>query len=266
MYVLIPPIVISIAFPVPADATVVSRRRRSPSAGGQISGGLRGQNGADPEQLHWLPYRGKREPSCFSFLSLCFLCFSVPLSFSSSTQDRRHHAMTLVSEAEKLQQGGLSYPETEAFGALVCTFKSGLEDFLCRAEDCGRELQVMVSVCDFCEQVCVISARKCQVCMRYTVCSMQPVLRSVWDPNLQNKSFIVHQRVLNLCAILCCCFLNIYFLQGLQLCCCICVKEKLSCRHKVDKKEVKVSIECCFDDPDSHVMFACNYIKLRLTD
>lgn len=68
-------------------------------------------------------------------------------------QDRRHHAMTLVSEAERLQQSGQSYPETEAFGALVSSFKSGLEDFLCRAEACGRELQVMVNVCDYCEQV-----------------------------------------------------------------------------------------------------------------
>lgn len=63
--------------------------------------------------------------------------------------------MSLVSEAERLQQRGLSYPETVDFRALVCTFKLGLEDFLCRAEACGRELQVMVNVCDFCEQVCV---------------------------------------------------------------------------------------------------------------
>lgn len=61
--------------------------------------------------------------------------------------------MTLASEAERLQQDGRSYPETEAFGALVRSFRSGLEDFLCRAEACGRELQVMVNVCDFCEQV-----------------------------------------------------------------------------------------------------------------
>lgn len=61
--------------------------------------------------------------------------------------------MSLVSEAERLQQCGQSYPETEEFRALVSSFKSSLEDFLCRAEACGRELQVMVHVCDFCEQV-----------------------------------------------------------------------------------------------------------------
>lgn len=68
--------------------------------------------------------------------------------------------MTLASEAEQLQQGGRSYPETEAFETLVCSFKLGLEDFLCRAEACGRELQIMVNVCDFCEQVSEISEFK----------------------------------------------------------------------------------------------------------
>lgn len=78
----------------------------------------------------------------------------VSLSVHLLPQDRRHHAMSLVSEAERVQRSGLSYPETETFRSLVCTFKSGLEDFLCRAEACGRELQIMVTVCDFCEQVC----------------------------------------------------------------------------------------------------------------
>lgn len=78
-------------------------------------------------------------------------------SHSSAPQDRRHHAMSLVSEAERLQQSWLSYPETDTFRSLVCAFKSGLEDFLSRAEACGRELQIMVNVCDFCEQVCKTS-------------------------------------------------------------------------------------------------------------
>ncbi|KAI3357275.1 hypothetical protein L3Q82_015731, partial [Scortum barcoo] len=77
--------------------------------------------------------------------------------FLIEANDRRHHAMTLVSEAERLQQNGLPYPETEAFWTLVCTFKSGLEDFLCRAEACGRELQIMVNVCDFCEQATALA-------------------------------------------------------------------------------------------------------------
>ncbi|XP_074500896.1 pleckstrin homology domain-containing family G member 4B-like isoform X1 [Sebastes fasciatus] len=83
--------------------------------------------------------------------------------FLIEANDRRHHAMTLVSEAERLQQAGLCYPETEAFWTLVCSFKSGLEDFLCRAEACGRELQIMVNVCDFCEQATALASE----CIEY---------------------------------------------------------------------------------------------------
>ncbi|XP_040009988.1 uncharacterized protein si:dkey-65j6.2 [Xiphias gladius] len=78
--------------------------------------------------------------------------------FLIEANDRRHHAMSLVSEAERVQRSGLSYPETETFRSLVCTFKSGLEDFLCRAEACGRELQIMVTVCDFCEQAVALAS------------------------------------------------------------------------------------------------------------
>lgn len=92
--------------------------------------------------------------------SCSVLCLSSRLNlFPLLLQDRRQHAMSLVSEAERLQASGPLYPETEAFRALVVTFKSGLEDFLCRAEASGRELQIMVNVCDFCEQV---SVERCQ--------------------------------------------------------------------------------------------------------
>uniref|UniRef100_A0A3P8WVS4 Uncharacterized protein n=1 Tax=Cynoglossus semilaevis TaxID=244447 RepID=A0A3P8WVS4_CYNSE len=69
-----------------------------------------------------------------------------------ANQDRRHHAMSLVSEAEHLQRSGSSYSETETFKSFVQAFRSDLEKFLCRAEVCGRDLQIMVNVCDFCEQ------------------------------------------------------------------------------------------------------------------
>uniref|UniRef100_UPI0037E8B92B pleckstrin homology domain-containing family G member 4B-like n=1 Tax=Semicossyphus pulcher TaxID=241346 RepID=UPI0037E8B92B len=83
--------------------------------------------------------------------------------FLIEANDRRQHAMTLVSEADRLQQSGLSYTETEAFWTLVCTFKTSLEDCLCRAEACGRELQIMVNVCDFCEQATVLASE----CIEY---------------------------------------------------------------------------------------------------
>ncbi|XP_029975223.1 uncharacterized protein LOC115408541 [Salarias fasciatus] len=84
-------------------------------------------------------------------------------AFLIEANDRRHHAMSLVSEAERLQQSGVAYTETEAFGALICSFKAGMEDFLCRAETCGRELQVMVNVCDFCEQATALAGE----CVEY---------------------------------------------------------------------------------------------------
>ncbi|KAM9829399.1 pleckstrin homology domain-containing family G member 4B-like isoform 3-T4 [Syngnathus typhle] len=73
-------------------------------------------------------------------------------AFLIEANDRRHHAMSLAQEAEHLQQAGMSYPETQAFSSQVCAFKSDLDHFLCRAEACGRELQIMVKLCDFCEQ------------------------------------------------------------------------------------------------------------------
>ncbi|CAJ1085597.1 uncharacterized protein LOC117820972 [Xyrichtys novacula] len=83
--------------------------------------------------------------------------------FLLEANDRRQHAMTLVSEAERLRLKGSSYQETEAFWTVVCTFKSSLDDFLCRAKACGRELQTMVSVCDFCEQATALASE----CIEY---------------------------------------------------------------------------------------------------
>lgn len=97
--------------------------------------------------------------------------------------------MTLVSEAERLQQCGQAYPETEVFGALVCSFKSGLEDFLCRAEACGRELQVMVNVCDFCEQVSEIFTLKLLRLSQKSVFWL--ILASFWQQHLSKKTCLI---------------------------------------------------------------------------
>uniref|UniRef100_A0A3B4B6R2 Uncharacterized protein n=1 Tax=Periophthalmus magnuspinnatus TaxID=409849 RepID=A0A3B4B6R2_9GOBI len=66
-------------------------------------------------------------------------------------------------EANVRHRSGTSYPQTEAFRGFVERFKSGLEDFLCRAEACGRELQSLVHVCDFCEQATALASE----CMDY---------------------------------------------------------------------------------------------------
>ncbi|XP_076028153.1 pleckstrin homology domain-containing family G member 4B-like [Genypterus blacodes] len=103
--------------------------------------------------------------------------------FLIEANDRRHHALSLVSEAERLQQSGSSYPETEAFGTLMCTFRSGLEDFLCRAEASGRELQVMINVCDFCEQATAL-ASDCQEYLDQSESSSRPTQEQSLDPNI----------------------------------------------------------------------------------
>lgn len=76
--------------------------------------------------------------------------------------------MALVTEAEKIQ-GPSPYPETEVFRTMVCTFKSGLADSLSRAERCSSELETMVSVCSFCEQVGGMGFSTIAVYISYTV-------------------------------------------------------------------------------------------------
>ncbi|KAK6303505.1 hypothetical protein J4Q44_G00259590 [Coregonus suidteri] len=71
--------------------------------------------------------------------------------FLSEANEQKHQVMALLTEAEKIQ-GPSPYPETEVFRTMVCTFKSGLADFLSRADRCRSELETMVSVCNFCEQ------------------------------------------------------------------------------------------------------------------
>ncbi|XP_056241515.1 uncharacterized protein LOC130175196 isoform X1 [Seriola aureovittata] len=107
--------------------------------------------------------------------------------FLIEANDRRHHSLSLVSEAEKLQRSGLSYPETDTFWTLACTFKSGLEDFLCRAEACGRELQIMVNVCDFCEQA-VALASECTDYLDQSQSNIQPIQQQIQDSGPRTPS------------------------------------------------------------------------------
>uniref|UniRef100_A0A8C9V5C5 Si:dkey-65j6.2 n=1 Tax=Scleropages formosus TaxID=113540 RepID=A0A8C9V5C5_SCLFO len=76
--------------------------------------------------------------------------FKVCNIYRGLLQEQKHQAMTLVTEAEAIQ--GSSYAETEIFRTMVYTFKSGLADFLSRAEQCRGELETMVNLCRFCEK------------------------------------------------------------------------------------------------------------------
>ncbi|KAJ8369627.1 hypothetical protein SKAU_G00096550, partial [Synaphobranchus kaupii] len=71
-------------------------------------------------------------------------------TFLTQANEQKHQAMTLITEAEKIQ--GVFYPETEVFCTMVHTFKSSLADFLSRAELCRTELETMATLCGFCEK------------------------------------------------------------------------------------------------------------------
>ncbi|KAL1021067.1 hypothetical protein UPYG_G00008300 [Umbra pygmaea] len=72
-------------------------------------------------------------------------------AFLTEVNEQKQQAMALVTEAETTQRQAL-YPETELFRTLVDTFKSGLADFLSRAEQRCSDLEAMVTVCNFCQQ------------------------------------------------------------------------------------------------------------------
>ncbi|XP_043086078.1 LOW QUALITY PROTEIN: pleckstrin homology domain-containing family G member 4B [Puntigrus tetrazona] len=76
-------------------------------------------------------------------------------AFLSEANERKHQAMMLVSDAESVQ--GPNYPETEVFHRMVSVFKSGLSDFVSRAERCCEELSMMVYICHFCERASAVA-------------------------------------------------------------------------------------------------------------
>ncbi|XP_058619751.1 pleckstrin homology domain-containing family G member 4B [Onychostoma macrolepis] len=77
-------------------------------------------------------------------------------AFLSEANERKHQAMMLVSDAERVQ--GPNYPETEVFHRMVSVFKSSLADFVSRAERCCEELGMMVYICHFCERASAVAS------------------------------------------------------------------------------------------------------------
>uniref|UniRef100_A0A674CUD2 Si:dkey-65j6.2 n=1 Tax=Salmo trutta TaxID=8032 RepID=A0A674CUD2_SALTR len=100
--------------------------------------------------------------------------------------ESKHKAMALVTEAEKIQ-GPSPYPETEVFRTMVCTFKSGLADFLSRAERCCSELETMVTVCNFCEQATEL-AKDCRQYLDQVV--RRPETDDVSTLQMYQESFV----------------------------------------------------------------------------
>lgn len=72
-------------------------------------------------------------------------------------QEKQQYAQTLVTEAEGLVGTSDSCPATDVFRTLVSTFKSNMDDFMLRVERRHKELDKLVHVHRFCEQVCIFN-------------------------------------------------------------------------------------------------------------
>lgn len=72
-----------------------------------------------------------------------------------SSQEKQQSALTLVTEAEGIVGTSESSPAMDIFRTLVSTFKSNVDDFKLRTEQRYKELDTLVYVHRFCEQVCV---------------------------------------------------------------------------------------------------------------
>lgn len=72
-----------------------------------------------------------------------------------SRQEKQQSALTLVMEAERIVGTSDSTPTTDVFRTVVSTFKSDMDNFMLRAEQRYKDLETLVNVHRFCEQVCV---------------------------------------------------------------------------------------------------------------
>ena len=69
------------------------------------------------------------------------------------TQEKKQAAMALMLEAQNIVDTSPPSPATDVFRTVVSTFKSNMDDLLLRAEPKRKELDVLVQLHRFCEQV-----------------------------------------------------------------------------------------------------------------
>uniref|UniRef100_A0A3Q1B2A9 Quattro n=1 Tax=Amphiprion ocellaris TaxID=80972 RepID=A0A3Q1B2A9_AMPOC len=98
------------------------------------------------------------------------------------SQEKQQHAMTLVAEAEGIVSSSDFSPATNIFQTLVSTFKSNVEDFKLQVEQRYKELDTLVHVYSFCEQVCVL--QWLHVCFHSSGISN---LRLIWSQGVTRK-------------------------------------------------------------------------------
>ncbi|XP_071192706.1 puratrophin-1-like isoform X2 [Salvelinus alpinus] len=82
-------------------------------------------------------------------------------SFLTQAKEKKQQTLTLMMEVEKILGPTNSNTEMEVFRTVMNTFKSNMADFLLRAEKRRTELDNMVYVYRFCEQVAAL-AKECR--------------------------------------------------------------------------------------------------------
>uniref|UniRef100_A0A4W5NZX9 Quattro n=1 Tax=Hucho hucho TaxID=62062 RepID=A0A4W5NZX9_9TELE len=82
-------------------------------------------------------------------------------SFLTQAKEKKQQTLTLMMEVEKILGPTNSNTEMEVFRTVMYTFKSNMADFLLRAEKRCTELDNMVYVHRFCEQVAAL-AKECR--------------------------------------------------------------------------------------------------------
>ncbi|KAJ8016704.1 hypothetical protein DPEC_G00010080 [Dallia pectoralis] len=108
-------------------------------------------------------------------------------AFRNKVNEHKQQAIALLTKAEKIQ-GSSTYPETELFRTMVCTFKSCLADFLSRAERCCSELKAMVTLCNFCEQATEL-ANDCRQYLDQKPVGRHPEMNEVSTIQMYQESF-----------------------------------------------------------------------------
>ncbi|XP_028262297.1 quattro [Parambassis ranga] len=76
--------------------------------------------------------------------------------FLTQTKEKQQHALTLVREAEGIGSSNSS-PPVDVFHTVINTFKSNVDDFMLRAEQRFKELDMLIHVFSFCEKVSALT-------------------------------------------------------------------------------------------------------------
>ncbi|CAN9512384.1 unnamed protein product [Ophioblennius macclurei] len=107
--------------------------------------------------------------------------------FLTQSKEKKQHALTLVTEAERIVGTGDPSPAADIFRTLVSTFRSNVEDFMLRAEQRYKELNAMVHVYSFCQKVSALT----EECSRF----MEQVEQGCYSVQTPSKLRMYEERL-----------------------------------------------------------------------